>query len=106
MAEEKKLEEKVIRLVWGNPEGIPSYYANHLQVSSGGGTEFHITFGHLSPPITTGLEEHELPEQIVIKPLLEVVASPDVMRAFVSVFQSGLEMYDKRKVEEKEQKND
>lgn len=106
MEEQKKPEEKAIRLVWGNPNGIPSYYANHLQITSGGGTEFHITFGHLSPPLAFGLEEHELPEEVIIKPVVEVIASPDVMRAFVRVFETGLELFEKRKASESEQKND
>jgi len=104
MEEPKKIEQREIRVVWGNPDGIPSHYANHLQISSGGGTEFHITFGYLSPPLTFGLEEHELPEEIVVKPLLEIVASPEVMRKFVGVFESGLEMFEKRKVAEESEK--
>jgi hypothetical protein len=80
MATEKP-EEKVIRLVWGNTDDIPSYYANHIQISFGGETEFHITFGHF------------------IKPSVEIVASPDVMRAFVRIFESSLEKFEKRQAE-------
>lgn len=105
MAEEKKIEERKIRLIWDNADAIPSYYANHMQVSFGGGTEFHITFGHLSPPLTVGLEEHELPEELKIKPAVEIVASPDVMRAFVKVLVDNLENFEK-KMSEREKEND
>ena len=105
MEEPKKIEERVIRIVWGNkPDNLPSYYANHLQVTSGGDTEFHITFGHLSPPLTFGLEEHELPDEIVIKPILEVIASPDVMRKFVEVFETGLKLFEDRQAEREKKK--
>jgi hypothetical protein len=105
MAEKKKIEERKIRLIWDNADDTPSYYANHMQVSFGGGTEFHITFGHLSPPLTFGLEEHELPEEIKIKPSVEIVASPDVMRAFVKVLVGNLENYEKSMLE-REKEND
>jgi hypothetical protein len=106
MAEPEKIEEKTIRIIWEEkPDNLPSFYANHLQISSGGETEFHITFGHLSPPLTFGLEEHELPDQILIKPILEIIASPEVMRKFVDVFSAGLKMFEDRQAQ-KERKNE
>jgi hypothetical protein len=93
MAEEK---EKTLRVVWGSNENTPVLYANHMQVSHAGGTEFHVTFGHLTPPLTMGLGEHELPEKLSVKPLVTIVASPDVMEAFVAVLTSNLEDFKKR----------
>jgi hypothetical protein len=105
MAEKKpELKEKRIRLVWGSNENTPVAYANHIQVSHAGETEFHITFGHLSPPLTVGLEEDELPEKVFIKPLITIVSSPDVMRAFVQVLKDNLEAFDEKDQAKKEEK--
>ena len=95
MEEPKELKEKAIRIVWGNDENTPSLYANHLQINFGEGTEFHITFGHLSPPLTFGLEEHELPEEIIVKPTVKIIASPDVMRQFARVFEDSLKKFER-----------
>lgn len=104
MAKQKMPEnEKLIRIVWGSNENIPTQYANQLQVSHAGGTEFHITFGHLVPPLTIGLEESELPDKVTIKPLTTIVASPDVMRAFVKILVENLENFDKKKSESEQE---
>jgi hypothetical protein len=104
MAEKKEPEkEKTVRIVWGSNESTPALYANHIQVSHAGETEFHITFGHLSPPLTFGLEEHELPEQLTVKPLVAIVTSPDVMKAFVRVLTDNLENFEKRKSEREQE---
>jgi hypothetical protein len=104
MAEQKEPEkEKMVRVVWGSNENTPVLYANHIQVSHAGETEFHITFGHLSPPLTLGLEEHELPDKLTVKPLTTIVTSPDVMRAFVAVLAGNLEVFEKR-IQEREEK--
>ena len=103
MAEQKKHEpEKEVRIKWGSPDDSPAYYANHMSVSFAGGTEFHITFGHLSPPFA-GMAENEIPNELTIKPLMTIVTSPDVMRAFVQVLNGSLESFDKM-VAEREKK--
>lgn len=100
MAEQKEPEkEKTVRVVWGSNENTPVLYANHIQVSHAGETEFHITFGHLNPPLTVGLEEYELPEELTVKPLVTIVTSPDVMRAIVRVLVDNLENFEKRRSE-------
>jgi hypothetical protein len=96
MAEqEKPAEGKQVRIVWGSGENVPAHYANHLVVSFAGGTEFHLTFGHLSPPLTLGLDESELPDKLIVEPVAKIVASPDVMRAFVQLLKSNLENFEK-----------
>ena len=90
---EKK--EKQIHLVWGSPDELPTLFSNHLQVTHAGGTEFHIFFGHATPPLTYGLKEEEIPDKITIKPIAKIVVTPDMMRAVVSVLSENLENYDK-----------
>ena len=97
MAEQEKPEkEKMVRVVWGSNENTPVLYANHIQVTHAGGTEFHVTFGHLSPPLTFGLDESEIPDKVIVKPLTTIVTSPDVMRAFVDVLKGNLAQFDAR----------
>lgn len=99
------MAEKKIRLVWGSNETTPVLYANHIQVSHAGETEFHITFGHLPAPLTHGLSEDELPEKLSIKPLVTIVSSPDVMRAFVQVLKDNMEIFEK-KIQEKRMRDE
>jgi hypothetical protein len=103
MAEQDKpVSEKVVRLVWGPTEDVPVQYANHMSISFAGGTEFHLTFGYLPPPLA-GLEADEIPDRLTIKPLVTIVSSPDVMRAFIQVLNGNLETFDKM-LAEKEKK--
>ena len=105
MAEKKpEKREKKIRLIWGSNDDTPVLYANHIQVSHSGGTEFHITFGHLSPPLTVGLDENELPTELTIKPLMTIVSSPDVMKAFVQVLSDNFKNFEKKDQAKKEEK--
>lgn len=96
MAEqEKPTKEKMLRIAWGSNENTPVQYANHILVTYAGGTEFHITFGHLNPPLTLGMDESELPEIVTIKPLTTIVTSPEVMKAFVEVLKGNLAQFEK-----------
>ena len=97
MTDKKKPEvkQKIIRLVWGSPDELPTVFANQLQVSHGGGPEFHIFFGHATPPLTYGLEEAEIPDKLKIKPVAKIVVTPDMMRAIVRVLSENLENFDK-----------
>jgi len=99
MAEKKKSElvEKQLRLMWGNPDELPVIYANQLQVTHAGGTEFHITFGHLTPPLTHGLSIDEIPDKLNIKPVAKIVVSPDVMKEFVKVLAENYEDFESKK---------
>ena len=89
-------QEKAIRVVWGSEENTELVYANQIYVSHASGTEFNIVFGQLSPPLTVGLRESELPDQLEIKPVAHIIASPDVMREFVRVLVENLENLEKR----------
>ena len=89
-------QEKAIRVIWGSEEGTELVYANQLFVSHAGGTEFNIVFGQLTPPLTVGLNENELPEHLEIKPVAHIVIGPDVMRTFVRVLVDNLETFEKR----------
>jgi hypothetical protein len=88
---------KQIRVVWGSDEELPALYANHFYVSHAGEIEFHVVFGHLSPPLTMGADEAELPESIKIKPVSKIVMGPDAMRAFAAILNENLEKYDEKK---------
>ena len=94
--EETTSKEKGIRVVWGSDEDLPVIYANQLYISHGGETEFHLLFGHLSPPLTVGLTEDELPDMIKVKPVAKIVLAPKVMRGFVDALNINLEKFDKK----------
>ena len=94
MADENKPSDKVVRLVWGPTDDTPVRYSNQMSVSFAGSTEFHITFGHLSPPLA-GLDENEIPDVLSIKPIITIVTSPDVMRAFVQALKGNLDNFEK-----------
>ena len=108
MSEKNEIKEKAIRVVWGSGEDIPALYTNHIFVSHAGGTEFYLIFGHLSPPITIGLVEEELPTSVVIKPVAKLIVSPDVMKAFVRVLNDNLKNFEERELEKngKEEENE
>ena len=88
---------KQIRIVWGSDEELPALYANHFYVSHAGEIEFHVVFGHLSPPLTAGLDESELPDSINIRPVSKIVMGPDAMRAFVAILNENLAKYEEKK---------
>ena len=96
MDSNKEYQEKTVRIIWGSDEELPALYANHIYVSHSGETEFHIIFGHLSPPLTAGMEEDELPENIKIKPVAKLVVSPKVMRAFLKVLNDNFEKFENK----------
>ena len=105
MAEKKKpeIKEKAIRLFWESPDSLP-VYANHLQVTHAGGNEFHIYFGYSAPPLTYGLTEEEieaLPDKITIKPLTNIVITPEMMRVIVKVMSENLANYEEKKGQDK-----
>ena len=87
---------KQIRIVWGSDEDLPALYANHIYVSHAGETEFHMVFGHLSPPLMMGGDVGELPESVKIKPVAKLVITPDVMRAFVKLLGENFEKYEEK----------
>lgn len=88
----EKTDEKLIRIIWGSLENTPISYANQVHVSFAGGTEFHVTFGYVEPPIGD-LDESEVPEKLVIKPIISIVASPEVMKNFVDVINLNFSNY-------------
>lgn len=92
----QEIKEKRIKIVWGSDESLPALYANHLYVSHAGETEFHLVFGHLSPPLTMGFDESELPDAVKIKPVTKIVISPDAMRAFVRLLSDNLVAFESR----------
>ena len=99
MAEKKKktdkdkliLEEKEIRIIWDQGDDLPVQYSNHFYVSHQGGAEFHLTFGHMIPPLTIGMSEQELPEILKIKPVSKLVLSPEAMGVLIDVLQKNLD---------------
>lgn len=93
MAEKAELKEKQIRIIWGSDEDIPTLYANNLVISHAGGSEFHLTFGHLIPPLTIGLEEIELPDFVHIKPVARIVVGTEAMKKFVEVINDNYQKY-------------
>ncbi|MFH1907831.1 MAG: DUF3467 domain-containing protein [Chloroflexota bacterium] len=95
----QETKEKRIKIIWGSDENLPALYANHLYVSHAGETEFHLVFGHLSPPLTMGIDESELPDSVKIKPVVKIVISPDAMRAFVRLLSDNLGAFEGRQKE-------
>ncbi len=89
----KEYNEKKIRVIWDSDNDIPAIYANQLIISHAGLTEFHLVFGHLSPPLSIGLLEDELPEVIKISPVAKIVVSPDTMKKIVDAMKKNLEGY-------------
>jgi len=96
MPEENEVHEKVVRLKWDTDDSLPAVYANNVIISHSGETEFHITFGHFSPPITLNLEEDEIPDVVKIKPVAKIVISPEAMRKIVEAFNTNLEKFENR----------
>ena len=99
--ENPEKHEKAIRVVWGSEEYIELIYANQIYVSHAGGSEFNIIFGQLSPPLTVGRSESELPDRLEIKPVAHIVTSPEGMKAFVRALVENLENYE-NKLQDKE----
>lgn len=97
-------KEKKVKIIWGSNKDTPVYFANQLQISHAGGGEFHITFGHLVPPLTHGLEEKDIPDTLEINTLFTIVISPKSMKDFVSVLVGNLKTYDE-KAEDKKNDN-
>ncbi|MBC8438080.1 MAG: hypothetical protein H8D87_00130 [Deltaproteobacteria bacterium] len=91
MSEKKKINEKAIRIIWGSAEDLPALYANNLYISHGGENEFHLFFGHLTPPITHGLTEDEMPDNVEIKPVAKIVVTPEMMGEFLQVLNDNYE---------------
>jgi hypothetical protein len=104
MATEKptkaKLEGKLVRLVWSSADELPALYANHLFVTHGGESEFHIIFGHLTPPLILPESPDEIPNEFVIKPIAKIIVTPETMRKFIAALSSNLERFDKRVTED------
>jgi hypothetical protein len=94
MSNKPEFKEKQIRVKWGTDEDIPALYANNLIVSFAGGAEFHLIFGHLSPILSLGLEENEIPDTIFIKPVAKIVISPKGMKAFIKALNENYEKYE------------
>ncbi len=94
---DNETKEKKIRILWDSGENISSVFANQLYISHAGGKEFHITFGHLTPPIVFGLEEDEIPESVSIKPVAKIVVSPDVMEEFVNAMNENFQSFKQSK---------
>ena len=90
---EKKATEKTIRLIWGSTADLPALFANHIQVSHAGGNEFHIFFGHATPPLTHGMEYDEIPDKIEVKTLTNIIVTPEMMKTIIEIFSSNYENY-------------
>ena len=96
MTEKSNIKEKEVRIIWDSEAELPSSYANHLFVSHAGDTEFHLVFGHLSPPVTINLDESELPEFVKIKPVAKLVIGPKAMEAFLEIINDNWKKFEER----------
>ena len=87
-------EARKIRLVWDAEAGekIPSHYANHIFVSFAGGTEFHVVFGHLAPPLI--LDDSIFPTDLNIETVAKLVITPTVMKAFLQVLNDNYKRFE------------
>jgi len=97
-----QLEGKVVRLVWDSADDLPMLYSNHLFVTHGGGTEFHIVFGQLTPPLILPESAAEIPDQLVIKPVAKIVVTPQTMEKFIEAMTKNLKNFGERVKEEKD----
>ncbi|OGO75509.1 MAG: hypothetical protein A3K41_02515 [Chloroflexi bacterium RIFOXYD12_FULL_57_15] len=93
---EAQLEGKVVRLVWDSADDLPALYSNHLIVTHGGESEFHIIFGHLTPPLILAESLDEIPDRLVIKPVAKIVVTPQTMRKFIEAMNKNLERFEER----------
>lgn len=90
---------KIVRLTWGPGEDLPTLYANHMIVTHGGESEFHIVFGHLTPPLIVPESPDDIPDTLTIKPVAKIVVTPDNMKKFIKAMISNLENFEKRELE-------
>lgn len=90
---DNEIREKKVRILWDDGESVSVAYANQLYISHAGGKEFHLTFGHLAPPILFGLEEDEIPESVSIQPIAKIVVSPDAMKEFVDALNENFSKF-------------
>lgn len=90
------VEKKGIRIVWNSPDDLPALYANQLQITHGTETEFHLFFGHLTPPLTHGLTEEELPTKLSINPIAKIIITPDVLKEMISAMDNNYKNYEKK----------
>lgn len=97
---EAKLEGKVVRLIWDSSDGLPTLYSNHLIVTHGGESEFHIIFGHLTPPLILAASEDELPDHLVIKPVAKIVVTPQTMKKFIDAMAKNLKGFEEKQKED------
>jgi hypothetical protein len=103
IASGKNQETKKIRVVWGSADDIPTTYVNNLFISHAG-SEFYLIFGELSPPIILGKGKEEIPESIVIKPVIKLAISPEAMIQMADVINGNLEKFEEHMQREKEEK--
>jgi hypothetical protein len=96
---EQETKGKRIRIVWGSDDDLSPLYANHLYVSHAGETEFHLVFGHLSPPLTMGIDENDLPDSVKIKPVARIIISPEAMKAFVNLLTENFKAFENQQKE-------
>jgi len=95
--EDKQNSEKEVRIIWDQGDDLPVNYANHFYVTHQGGAEFHLTFGHLIPPLTIGMKKSELPDILKISPVSRIVLSPDAIRVLIEVLQNNLAKFEAKK---------
>ena len=88
-------EVKTIQIKWGSVENLPALYANQLFISHGGENEFYLIIGHLSPPIGSSVSDY--PDELEIKPIAQLVLSPETMRTFVNAMGENLRKYEDKK---------
>lgn len=89
--------EKEVRVIWDQGEDLPVHYVNHFYVSHQGGAEFHLTFGHLIPPLTIGMKKSELPDILKISPVSRIVLSPDAIKVLIEVLQNNLAKFETKR---------
>lgn len=97
-----KLEGKVVRLVWSSADDLPALYSNHLLVTHGGESEFHIIFGHLTPPLVITQSPKDIPDVFSIKPIAKIVVTPQTLKKFIDAMTKNLERFEKRETKEGE----
>ena len=98
--EHPQTTEKRVRIIWDQGEDLPVHYANNFYVTHQGGSEFHLIFGHLIPPLTIGMTESEIPDILKVTPVSKIVLSPDAIETLIGILQSNLEKFQEKKGKE------
>ena len=92
-SETLELREVTINLVWGNPEGIQTIYANNLYITHAG-SEFYLVFGELQPLLQ--VDKDKFPSHLEIRPVAKIAISQENMMKFADAITENTNRFKKK----------